>query len=153
MTPAEIREKQSHKGTAHPRWKGGDPAEKKQKRYYYRFRERNLEREKKYYQSVKKEQHQELRKKALLLAGNGELMCGRCGCDVFTLLEINHINGIGSLQGQIKYRAGLSLWNGIVRGELPLTDFNVLCKVCNIIHYVKLNYGQDNYTIKWKQQK
>ena len=133
----------------HPNFKGGDITKSRSDRYYSRNSEALKESQKKYYKEVKYLEHQKIRKDALLIVGEGELKCCRCGCDELQLLEINHIDGYDK---QEKARSGLNLWRVIVRGNRKVNDLNILCKACNILHYIKLNFGLDQYEIKWNSK-
>lgn len=153
MKPEELKNKYDdgyNQGTEHPRWKGGDLNITAQMRHYYRNRDKFLADHRTYYQRFGQIKHQQYRKDALSIVGNGEIKCSRCGCNELSILEVNHLNGTGGLKRGDRHRAGLSLWRGICNGVLNKGDFNVLCKVCNIIHYVKMAYGIDNYEIKWQ---
>ena len=149
----DIRSKysgtQSHKKENHPRWKGGDKSKTPSDRYYSRNSEAVKESQKQYYKEIKYARTQEIRKNALLKVGKNKLWCSRCGCDEFRLLEINHVNGCGHKERKGIYRSGLNFWKHIISGERKCDDLNILCKACNILYYIKLNFGLDQYKIKW----
>ena len=77
-----------------------------------------------------REQHQKVREKAMDCLGGRH--CVNCGCDNFSLLEINHINGGGRIAS--KTRSNRQLYRGISSGRVSLDEYNVLCRVCNALH-------------------
>lgn len=152
LSPIQLRPnlKHGHPGTTHPRWKGGDLTISAQLRYQRRNKDKTTERAQRYYKEVAYFRQQEIRKQALLKVGKGLMECSRCGCDNLPLLEINHINGCGHEERKSHYRSGSKFWKHILSDERKIDDLNILCKACNILYYIKLQYGVDNYEIKWK---
>jgi hypothetical protein len=86
------------------------------------------------------------RLRVLQIVGRGVLKCSRCGCDATELLEINHINGGGAQEVK---RKNTIFYGKILRGERCIDDLNVLCKMCNILHYIELTHGEQNYILTW----
>lgn len=69
-----------------------------------------------------------------MIVGHKELCCENCGCNSLGILEINHKNGGG-------YREGYtSFYHAIVTGERKTDDLNLLCRVCNALHFVELRH-------------
>ncbi|MCA1632679.1 MAG: hypothetical protein LC802_02920 [Acidobacteria bacterium] len=93
-----------------------------------------------------REQHQRVREKAIDLLGGK--WCADCGCDEFTLLEINHIHGGG--RAAAKVRQNRQLYRDIVSGRVELSDYNVLCRVCNALHYVRDILGVKGHEVLWR---
>lgn len=77
-----------------------------------------------------------------------ELKCSRCGCDLIKLLEVNHINGGGGKERAI--RRSTMILKDIVRGVRKTDDLNLLCKVCNILHYVE-SKGIKGFVVTYKK--
>ena len=82
----------------------------------------------------------------LLSKINSELKCQNCGCDKIELLEINHILG-GGLK-EVK-RNNSKFYKSILDGSRQIDDLNLLCKICNIIHYVNLKFNIKHHNIIW----
>lgn len=93
-----------------------------------------------------REQHQEVRKRAMDRLGGRQ--CVNCGCDECSLLEINHINGGG--RAAAKLRSNRQLYRDIAYGRVEADDYNVLCRVCNALHYVQIVLGVKGHVVKWK---
>ncbi|HEV7377467.1 MAG TPA: hypothetical protein VGN95_22310 [Pyrinomonadaceae bacterium] len=92
-----------------------------------------------------REQHHQVREKAIERFG-GKL-CVNCGCDEFNLLEINHINGGGRVAAKV--RQSRQLYRDIVSNRVELRDYNVLCRVCNALHYVQDILGVKGHKVTW----
>jgi len=88
-----------------------------------------------------------LRRKALEKIGL--LVCNNCGCDEYNLLEINHINGDGCQERKVKQTGKFYL--EIVNGTRTTDDLNILCKPCNLLHYLELRHGKLPYKIEWEK--
>ena len=74
--------------------------------------------------------------------------CSRCGCSDFRLLEINHKNGGGSKE----YKSNRSHYHpcrSIVSNKRKVDDLEILCRVCNSLHYLELKHGSLPYEIIW----
>lgn len=66
---------------------------------------------------------------------NPRLECANCGCDIVELLEFNHINGGG--YNEIR-KLGKHIPREILAGRRAVDDLNLLCHVCNHLHYVEM---------------
>ena len=121
----------------------------------------NKEYQKKYYKShyfkgsklykqlgeAHKKYHLSLRKKAIDVLGGP--ICANCGCAVYRILEINHRDGGGNKEKRIfKHRA--DFYRSIIKGKVNIVNYNILCRVCNISHYINLILGIKGHTIIWK---
>ena len=81
----------------------------------------------------------------------GGAICQNCGCDDIRILEINHKNGGGHQERKGKNtRTNATLLTEILYDKVPTEDYNVLCKVCNIQHYVETILGITGHKIIWK---
>ena len=90
-------------------------------------------------------QHKRMREKAIGRLGGRR--CADCGCDELTLLEINHIKGGG--RAAAKVRQNRQLYREIAGGRVELSDYNVLCRVCNALHYVRDILGVKGHKVIW----
>lgn len=93
-----------------------------------------------------REQHQRVREKAMEKLG-GKL-CSQCGCDDVSILEINHIFGGGRRES--KTMQNRKLYRAIVNDKVDLNSYNVLCRVCNALHYVQDVLGISGHQIVWR---
>ena len=75
--------------------------------------------------------YQKKKRQALLIVGNGKLVCERCGSNDYELLEINHKNGGG--YEERKKCGGSGLIRAIVSGKRDTKDLNLLCRPCNLV--------------------
>jgi hypothetical protein len=107
------------------------------------MREFNRDYVKKWRQKNPEKQHiidsrakQNLKLKVLEYLGGAK--CARCGCTVFAVLEINHLN-LGGHKDQ-KTHGYWQLLRSILR-EQRKNEFNVLCHVCNAAHYIENKFG------------
>ena len=92
-----------------------------------------------------KEAYKRLRMKAFEQLGGAR--CCNCGCDIFTILEINHVNGGGRVE--LKIKQSRQLYRDIARGCVDVTEYNVLCRVCNALHYVESVLGILGHKVYW----
>jgi len=92
-----------------------------------------------------REQHRLVRERAIDRLGGKR--CSNCGCDEFTLLEINHVNGGGRVAS--KTRQNRQLYRDIVNGKVELSEYNVLCRICNALHYVQDILGIKGHNVVW----
>lgn len=95
-----------------------------------------------------REQHQRLREKAIDRLGGRQ--CANCGCNEFSLLEINHINGGGQAAAKIKPHR--QLCRDIINGKVELRDYNVLCRICNALHYVQDILKVKGHSVVWRSE-
>lgn len=77
----------------------------------------------------------------------GGRKCGNCGCDVLSILDINHVKGGGRSHRKTEHFS--TIWSKILSGKLPKQDFNVLCKVCNTQHYITEILGTKGHKVTW----
>ena len=87
------------------------------------------------FQGYRKRSYAKLRLQALQrIAGENKLpLRCPCGCDDFSLLEINHKNGGGSKE--LKSIGTHTYLRMIARGERPVDDLDIKCRVCNAANY------------------
>ncbi len=93
-----------------------------------------------------REQHQIVRRRAMEKLGG--LNCCNCGCDQFPLLEINHLRGGG--RQAMKATQNRKLYRLIANDKIDLDEYNVLCRVCNAMHYVQEILGIQGHTVIWR---
>jgi len=92
-----------------------------------------------------RDQHRQVREAAMERIGGKR--CSNCGCDELPILEINHINGGG--RAASKVRQNRQLYRDIVKGLVDTSEYNVLCRVCNALHYVREILGVEGHRITW----
>lgn len=90
------------------------------------------------------ERYHSLRKQAMEKLGG--LQCVECRCDVYDALEINHMNGNGYKE---RTYCPTTFFLNIINEKLNLSTFNVLCRVCNASHYLRLK-GIEGHKVFWK---
>jgi hypothetical protein len=83
-------------------------------------------------------QYRDLRRRVMEKLGGG--VCVRCGCDDERLLEINHKRGGGRKEGWS--RRMVSNLRAILAGTRKSDDLEVVCKVCNVRHYIELRFPE-----------
>lgn len=96
--------------------------------------------------SLKK--HRDLRKEVMIKLGG--IKCAECGCDVYEILEINHINGNGADERKVK--STKKFLRDIYYDKVDISEYNVLCKICNTEHYVRDIIGIKGHIIKWMKE-
>lgn len=160
---------------AHKLWSKNNPDKTRAhaRLYYYRHRERCIEKGGEYrllnkdkvrqqslnYRSKNVEKVRQTKsatyKKARLkafqkVAKFDTPKCVYCGCDDMRLLEINHKNG-GGRQEELKplYH---SIVYAITTGHRSIADLEIVCRPHNAWHFLKLKYGDlaNRFTIVWK---
>lgn len=77
----------------------------------------------------------------------GGAKCAECGCDVFEILEVNHINGGGTKEAMEKGNKKIFL--DIIHDRVDISHYNVLCHVCNHKHYVEQLLGIKGHKVIW----
>lgn len=78
------------------------------------------------------------RMKAFELIAGKDIHCNDCGCTNIDILEINHKVPIGrAWHEHYIASSGSELVSDIVKGRQKSNNFNLLCKICNIIHGLK----------------
>jgi hypothetical protein len=121
------------------------------KKYYYNRTDEQKEEYNKRMLKVMKERRIRMRLKALLIISNNKLECNLCGCNDLKILEINHING-GGHQEVYKYATSDNIYkfyNAIISGKRSIDDLEVLCKICNALHYVQKILGIQGHEIRY----
>lgn len=93
-----------------------------------------------------REQHQRVREKAMERLGGK--VCSGCGCDEFSVLEINHIHGGG--RKALKTTQNRQLYRAIMNDKADLNEYNVLCRICNALHYVQDVLGVKGHRVLWR---
>ena len=93
-----------------------------------------------------REQHQRVRERAMERLGGKK--CSNCGCDSFSVLEINHIYGGG--RQALKTTQNRQLYRAIMNDKVDLNEYNVLCRVCNALHYVQNVLGVSGHQVVWR---
>ena len=93
-----------------------------------------------------REQHKLVRQRAMERLGGSK--CSNCGCDDFSILEINHIKGGG--RKELKAKQNRQLYRDIMNDKVDLSEYNVLCRVCNALHYVQEILGVKGHQISWR---
>lgn len=68
--------------------------------------------------------------------------CVYCGCDNMQALEINHKKDFGTREH------GTKLLNDICSGRKKKEDFEIVCRVCNALHYMKMK-GIKGWKVTW----
>lgn len=121
----------------------------------YRQRPEVKERKRRYFQrpEVKEQRNRraKLRRKELksILFQFFGGKCSHCGCDDLRALEINHVNGGGSKEHQL--RGGYVFYADILSGKRKTDDLELLCTVCNAHHHIKVLKGvSGDWKIEWK---
>ncbi len=82
----------------------------------------------------------------------GGARCAECGCDVREILEVNHVHLDGATERKIDGKQPLSLYQDIRAGRVDVTRYNILCKLCNFAHFVRLGKGVSGHRIVWEGQ-
>lgn len=93
-----------------------------------------------------REQHQIVRERAMEQLGGKK--CWNCGCDEFSILEINHIHGGG--RQALKSTQNRKLYRLIANDKIDLSEYNVLCRICNALHYVEDVLGIKGHQVMWR---
>ena len=91
-----------------------------------------------------------MRVKALQMISGLEVpVCCNCGCDYFPFLEINHIHGGGNKE--YKVLKGENVYALVLRGKRKKEDLNILCRVCNSLHFLEMKdkNASKNFKISW----
>jgi hypothetical protein len=76
--------------------------------------------------------------------------CINCGCKVLSILEINHINGGGNRGSNRSENERKKNFRKIISGRIDRKLYNVLCRVCNAMHYVAEILGIKGHIVVWK---
>ena len=84
------------------------------------------------------------------IISNNNPVCENCGCNDLNLLEINHKNGGGTKESH-KGKSSNQFYLDIYKGRRKTDDLNLLCKVCNALHYLELKNGKLPFVISWRK--
>ena len=79
------------------------------------------------------------------------IRCHECGCDDPRIIEINHVFGGGAMEAR-RLRYYRQFYSDILSGVRTTEDLNLLCKVCNILHYIQLKFGINMYSIEYHKK-
>ncbi len=83
---------------------------------------------------------------ALKVIGGGKIECVRCGCNDQRLIEINHKNGGGGKELKGKSH---KFYIDIARLRRKTDDLELLCRVCNAVHFLETKYGVLPFLVVW----
>jgi hypothetical protein len=78
----------------------------------------------------------------------GGPQCVNCGCTNIKILEINHRKGGGSQESSQGKRLR-QMYRDIIYGRVRRSRYNVLCKVCNALHYVRDILKIKGHAVTW----
>ena len=63
--------------------------------------------------------------------------------DVVSILEINHRDGGGYKEyGPRKQNPSTKFYREVVKGSRKTDDLNILCRVCNALHFVETKHPE-----------
>ena len=121
-------------------------AKKSRQQYKKNHPQKNIEAKRRYFQKNRERLNQKRRELSHYLrftAMNllGGVRCCECGILDSRILEINHIKGNGTKKRKQGEPVGDKLYRAIINGNLDKTEFNVLCRICNVKHYIRSTYG------------
>ena len=111
--------------------------------YMKRYREKNPDLIRR--ASHERTAHQKLRSDVFDILGGPK--CFECGCTVLAIVEVNHIKGGG--RKELREKGQDRIFRDIRNGTANSADFNVLCRVCNALHYVSEILGIKGHTVTW----
>lgn len=86
--------------------------------------------------------------RTLALEALGGPVCINCGCTELKILEINHKNGGGRKEFRTKNSA--QHYRDILSGKSDKDLYEVTCRICNALHYVKDIMGVNGHKVTWK---
>ena len=90
--------------------------------------------------------HAELRKKVFIAYGGKNPKCKKCGCDIYDVLSIDHINNKGGEQRKKLFGgqrgSATKLYRWLIRNKFP-NGFQILCRNCNHLKYLKFKRGKE----------
>jgi hypothetical protein len=73
--------------------------------------------------------------------------CNGCGSTVQEILELNHLNGGGCQERKRIGRNGYGIYRNALKEP---SKYNLLCRICNALHYVSDILGIKGYKVTWK---
>lgn len=85
----------------------------------------------------------------LNVVSNNNPVCENCWCDDVRLLEVNHKNGWGNKELKSWKNTNKFAWD-IYMWRRTTEDLNLLCRVCNALHYLQLKYGETKHRVIYK---
>lgn len=101
------------------------------------------------YKFLWEKHNKENRIKVLQKVAKGDIIaCSRCGCDRIEFLEVNHINGGGNQETKNNHS---KFYSDILKDLRQTDDLEILCKLCNNLHYVEMKFGKLPFRIIWKK--
>jgi len=98
------------------------------------------------FQAAKRLKH--LRYDAMKKIAKGMPQCVNCGCNDIAILEVNHIERNVTEQER---RNSRRFYIDIISGARPTIDLEILCKLCNWLHYMNA-LGYSGWLIQWQPQ-
>ena len=115
----------------HTRYRQSEKGQLKRKEYQREYMRRYREARKELGdpEPYSKRYHQNLRKKVFEKLGGD--VCAECGCNEISILEINHKSGGGNKLAKSRPLRMQHL--DIVLDRVGLSEYNVLCRVCNAV--------------------
>lgn len=120
-------------------------ASREQKRRYSRGWSRaNPDKVKMYHAT----EYKRLKAKLVQLFGSN---CVYCGCADLRVLELNHKNAGGSIDRRENTNQQ-KIIRAILRNERDSKDFELTCKLCNVLHYIRFKMPEvaGGFTITWR---
>jgi len=105
--------------------------------------------DKKYKKERGKISRERVKKVVFNILSKNNPLCSNCGCDDQRLLEVNHKIGGGNKELQNGKKTNVFMWD-IYMGRRKTDDLNLLCRVCNALHYLELKFGKVPMKIVWK---
>lgn len=78
----------------------------------------------------------------------GGAVCVNCGCNVESVLEINHINGGGYKASKIT--SPVQFRRNIINGKVNILEYNILCRLCNTLHDIENRFNVHKHVVIWK---
>lgn len=80
------------------------------------------------------------------LASQSEIKCAGCSCNVYEVLQINHLKKFKTKQ------SGVTLWRHILRisDEELREQFDIRCELCNWQFHLQQKYPTLTYVVEWK---
>ena len=85
----------------------------------------------------------------LAIQSLGQTKCVNCGCLVSSLLEINHKKGNGAKEIRDRFSGHRDFYRALYLGKIDRGDYDVRCRVCNVLHYVTDILGIKGHSVVW----
>lgn len=64
-------------------------------------------------------------------------------------MEVNHKNGGGNKELKSGKHTNVFMWD-IYMGRRKTDDLNLLCRVCNSLHYLEMKYGKTRIRVVYQ---